>query len=54
MSEEQEYLVEWEIEITAASPRDAARRAMEIQRDPQSRATVFTVDGETIDLEDDE
>lgn len=37
------YLVEWHINIVAESPRDAARVALEIQRDPHSLATVFQV-----------
>lgn len=48
-----EYLVEWSIELSAESPEDAARQALEIQRDPDSSATVFYVmefdgDGEPI------
>jgi hypothetical protein len=43
-----EYLVSWEIELLGASPEDAARGAQDAQRDPRSRATVFTVrDGQT-------
>ena len=38
-----EYTVRWEIEISAASPEEAARMALDIQRDPTSLATVFTV-----------
>ena len=37
------YLVEWQIEVDAASPREAAQKALEIQRDPTSLATVFDV-----------
>lgn len=51
-----EYLVQWEIELSAESPEDAAAKALEIQRDPDSTATVFDVtneDGKTVrvDLE---
>lgn len=51
-----EYLVQWEINISAESPEAAAAKALEIQRDPNSIATVFDVtdeDGRTarIDLE---
>lgn len=38
-----EYLVTWTIDLTADSPREAARQALTIQRDPKSWATVFTV-----------
>jgi hypothetical protein len=39
-----EYTVRWEIDhVSAASPAEAARQALEIQRDPASIATVFTV-----------
>lgn len=38
-----EYHVQWEIEICADSAEDAARKALEIQRDPNSLATVFRV-----------
>jgi hypothetical protein len=37
------YLVTWQIEVDADSPRDAAKKALEIQRDPTSIATVFNV-----------
>lgn len=51
-----DYLVTWEININAESPEAAAAKALEIQRDPNSIATVFDVtdeDGRTarIDLE---
>jgi hypothetical protein len=45
-----EYLVKWEINVSADTPRDAAVKALEIQRNPDSSAVVFEVDGETIDL----
>ena len=38
-----EYKVQWEIDIEAATPREAAEKALEIQRDPDSVATVFKV-----------
>lgn len=38
-----EYTVRWEIEIDADSPEEAARMALEIQRDPRSTALVFDV-----------
>lgn len=53
------YHVSWEIEIDAENPRDAAKQALAIQRDPHSLATVFQVlefdteqDAVTIDLQD--
>ena len=53
-----DYVVRWEIDITADSPREAAKEALEIQRDSQSIAMAFDViDDATsvtnyIDLED--
>lgn len=38
-----EYHVIWEIDLDADTPRDAARKALEIHRDPASIADVFTV-----------
>ena len=37
------YLVQWEIEIDADSPQQAARLAREIQLDPKNVADHFTV-----------
>ena len=37
------YYVTWSIELEATSPKAAAEMALEIQRDPESIATVFTV-----------
>jgi hypothetical protein len=42
--------VKWEIDIDAATPQEAAQKALEIQRDPDSIATVFEVDGVHVDL----
>ncbi len=56
---DKQYLVQWEIDIYAESPEDAARQALAIQRDnnPANLATVFTVqafdsneDGVRVDL----
>ena len=55
------FLVTWQIDEFASSPREAAKQALKHQRDPDSIATVFEVqefaaDGEllpavtTIDL----
>jgi hypothetical protein len=53
------YRVTWEIDLDAASPRASAEKALEIQRDSESIATVFSVreikseiplDDEVIDL----
>ena len=38
-----EYLVRWEIEIDAETPREAAAEALKIMRDAESTATVFKV-----------
>lgn len=39
-----EYEIRWEFDIEdAESPLDAARRALIVQRDPESWATVFKV-----------
>lgn len=38
-----DYKVTWEIDIRAESFEDAARKALAIQRDPESIATVFDV-----------
>ena len=51
------YEVIWKIDIDADTPADAARQALEIQRDPNSLATQFDVIDQTswipteIDLE---
>ena len=37
------YRVTWAIDIDAASPREAAQLAWDIQRDPDSIATSFEV-----------
>ena len=37
------YLVKWEIDIWANSPKEAAKEALKIQRDPNSEAVVFKV-----------
>jgi hypothetical protein len=37
------YSITWEIEIDAKTPEEAARKVLEIQRDPASIATVFDV-----------
>ena len=53
------YRVIWTIDIEADSPQEAARKALKIQRNPKSTATVFEVEwrhrddvsgGMTIDL----
>ena len=38
------YLVTWTIDIEAETPDDAAKLALQIQRDPESIATVFEVE----------
>lgn len=37
------YLVRWEINIEADTPREAAEQARNIHADPESIATVFDV-----------
>lgn len=41
-----EYKVAWSIDIMADSSREAAEKALEIQRDKESMATVFDVSEE--------
>jgi hypothetical protein len=54
------YLVRWEITLEADTPEEAAQKALDIQRAPDSIATVFKVrDPElksftTVDLTPDE
>jgi hypothetical protein len=38
-----EYTVTWVIDLDAASPQEAAKKALEIQRDPDSIATIFEI-----------
>jgi len=38
-----EYRVSWFIDVDAESPREAAEKALQIQRDPASTAVVFDV-----------
>lgn len=38
-----EWTVSWEIQVTASSAEEAARKALAIQRNPGSTATVFAV-----------
>lgn len=40
---EKTYRVTWQIDIDADSPEDAARQALDIQRDHESLATFFDV-----------
>lgn len=37
------YRVEWTMDIEADSPEEAARKALAVQRNPESIATVFDV-----------
>ncbi len=53
----EKYRVVWEIDIDSESPKDAAIKALEIQRNQYSIATVFNVincngQEKTIDLDD--
>jgi hypothetical protein len=52
------YHVIWEIDLDSETPKEAAERALEIHRDPESIATVFHVRDEygnftKVDLSDD-
>ena len=42
-----EYKVFWEIDVEADSPKEAAQKALEIQRDPESQALVFNVNNDS-------
>lgn len=42
------FKVFWEIDIEADTPVEAAQKALEIQRDEESIATVFTVVNEDL------
>ena len=47
------YLVTWEIDMEAETPREAAQRALDIMRDPESIGTVFKVaDGKQVHVVD--
>jgi len=37
------YLVEWSIDIDAETPEEAAKLALEVQRDPESQGLFFEV-----------
>lgn len=52
------FHITWEIDLHAKSPKEAAIGALEIQRDPESIATVFDITDEKgvttrVDLSDD-
>lgn len=47
----EKYLVKWEIEIEAVSPEEAAFQAFSIQRDHESIAHVYEVNGKEIDID---
>lgn len=49
-----EYTVKWEMTMEADTPREAAEKALEVHRDPESIATFFTVvhpEGETVEVD---
>lgn len=48
------YLVTWKIDIEADSPEEAAAIALMIQRDPESSATFFEIEGQLVDALPDE
>lgn len=39
-----EYRVTWEMVLDADDPADAAQKALQLMQDPESTATVFTVE----------
>jgi len=43
MKDTKQYLVTWVIDLEASSPEEAAKLALEIQRDKISEALAFTV-----------
>ena len=38
-----QYLVSWEVDVTASNPEQAAREALKIQRDPNETVHTFYV-----------
>jgi hypothetical protein len=49
-----QYRVHWVVDIEADTPEEAAKLAQEMQHDPESTATFFSVedeDGEVVDIE---
>lgn len=46
--EEQEWLVSWSINVTAGDPVEAALRAWQAMRAPNSSACAFLVDGDVV------
>lgn len=45
------FNVLWEIEIDAETKEEAAKKALEIQRDPNSTATIFIIEGTNVDAD---
>ena len=43
MSEDRQFRVSWHIDVWAQDVQEAAEKALEIQRDPESTAVVFNV-----------
>ena len=37
------YRVKWELDVEADTPEQAAQKALQVQRDPESMAAVFEV-----------
>ena len=46
-----EYTVTWTIEVCADSPEEAATEALAIQRDPDSEATCFEINGQLFEAD---
>jgi len=48
---EKEYKIKWEIDLSANTPEEAAKLALEMVQSADSTAKVFNVDGTDIDLD---
>ena len=46
MNKEHEYTVTWEITVWATTPKIAAKEARNIQRDPNSIASIYLITDE--------
>ena len=49
-----DYIVKWEVRITATNPEDAALRAFRLMQDRNTNATLFKVvhpDGSAVDVD---
>jgi|TARA_R100001015_G_C4596932_1_gene152097 hypothetical protein len=46
MKMQKEYRIVWELDVIARNPEEAAKQALDVQRDPESDALLFYVSGE--------